>query len=65
MKTNKAAAKRYKLTGTGKVKFKHPGLRHNQGNKSRKRKMKMRSKAILFNGDTWHVAGLLPYGSLL
>ncbi|HTL12131.1 MAG TPA: bL35 family ribosomal protein, partial [Bdellovibrionota bacterium] len=33
MKTNKAAAKRYKLTGTGKVKHKKAGLRHNQGHK--------------------------------
>ena len=34
-KTKKAAAKRFKITATGKVKAKGPGLRHNLGQKKR------------------------------
>jgi large subunit ribosomal protein L35 len=64
IKTNKAAAKRFKLTGTGKVKFKRAGLRHNLGNKSRSRKQDLKAKGVLFPGDHAHIYGLLPYGSL-
>lgn len=63
MKSNKAASKRYKLTATGKVKYKPAGLRHNQGNKAKKRKRKLRAKRTMFQGDVWHVEGILPYGS--
>ena len=63
-KSNKAAAKRFKITATGRVKFKRAGLRHNLGNKSRKRKQDLRSKGVLFQGDVWHIEGCLPYGHL-
>ncbi|MCC7431594.1 50S ribosomal protein L35 [bacterium] len=38
MKTNRAAAKRFKVTGTGKVKRKHAFMRHILTSKSPKRK---------------------------
>ncbi len=38
MKTNKAAASRLKVTGTGKLKRQHPGNRHKLSKKSSKRK---------------------------
>jgi large subunit ribosomal protein L35 len=51
MKTRKSAAKRYSLTGTGKVKYKKKGLRHILTKKGQKRKRNLRhmqvSSAIL------------------
>jgi large subunit ribosomal protein L35 len=38
IKTKKAAAKRYKVTGTGKIVARKAGLRHLLTHKSRKRK---------------------------
>lgn len=63
LKTKKAAAKRFKFTATGKVKFKHAGKRHCLGNKSASRKLKLRPGAILFDGDMKHVEKCMPYGS--
>ena len=62
-KTKKAAAKRFKFTATGKVKFKRTNKRHNMGNKSSKRKLKLRSAGYLFEGDVGHIERCLPYGS--
>lgn len=62
-KTKKAAAKRFKFTATGKVKFKQTNKRHNMGNKSSKRKLKLRPGAYLFDGDVKHIEKCLPYGS--
>ena len=45
MKTRKAAAKRYKVTGTGKVRYKKQGLRHILTKKSTKRKRDLRHTA--------------------
>lgn len=63
MKTKKAAAKRFKLTATGKVKFKRTNKRHNLGNKNSKRKLKLRAGAYLFSGDENHIERCLPYGT--
>ncbi|SCA63435.1 50S ribosomal protein L35 [Chlamydiales bacterium SCGC AG-110-M15] len=41
MKTNKAAASRFKLTATGKLKRSRPGKRHILTKKSSKRKRKL------------------------
>jgi large subunit ribosomal protein L35 len=38
MKTRRAAAKRFRVTPTGKVAYVHSGLRHNLEQKSAKRK---------------------------
>lgn len=61
-KTKKAAAKRFKFTATGKVKFKRVNKRHNLGKKSAKRKLALRAGGILFKGDVGHVEECLPYG---
>ena len=42
MKTRKSAAKRFRVTGTGKVAYKKMGLRHILTKKSSKRKMNLR-----------------------
>jgi large subunit ribosomal protein L35 len=41
MKSNRAAAKRFKITGTGKAMRAHSGLRHGMIGKARRRKRKL------------------------
>jgi len=62
MKTRKSAAKRYKITSTGKVKYKKQGLRHILTKKSSKRKRKLRILGTLSNTERKRVKKLLPYG---
>ena len=62
MKTRKSAAKRYKLTAGGKVKYKKQGLRHILTKKSTKRKRRLRHSAILSEAETRKVKRMLPYG---
>lgn len=42
MKTKKAVAKRFSVTGTGKVKMRHDGKNHILTKKARKRKRSLR-----------------------
>jgi large subunit ribosomal protein L35 len=62
MKTKRAAAKRYKLTGTGKVRYKKQNLRHILTKKNSKRKRRLRQPAILSSVETKRAKKLLPYG---
>ena len=62
LKTKKAAAKRFSFTATGKVKYKHAGLRHNLGGKKSSNKMKLRAIGYVFDGDIKHIEKCLPYG---
>lgn len=61
MKTRKAAAKRYKVTGTGKVAIKKQGLRHILTKKSSKRKMNLRHQGILSDVEAKRAKEMLPY----
>ncbi len=61
MKTRKAAAKRYSLTATGKVKYKKMGLRHILTKKSTKRKRNLRHSGILSKAETARAKVLMPY----
>ncbi len=61
MKTRKAAAKRYRVTGTGKVRYKKQGLRHILTKKSSKRKGNLRATGILHESEAKKVKVLLPY----
>ena len=47
IKTHKASAKRFSVTGGGKIKMSHDNHRHNLGIKSSKRKRGLRKGAIL------------------
>ena len=47
IKTHKASAKRFSLTGSGKVKMNHNNHRHNLGIKTAKRKRGLRKSAIM------------------
>ncbi len=63
LKTKKAAAKRFSFTATGQIKFKRTNKRHNLGNKTASRKLKLRSAGYLFKGDKKHIEKCMPYGS--
>ena len=47
IKTHKASAKRFSLTGSGKIKMNHNNHRHNLGIKTAKRKRGLRKGAIM------------------
>ena len=62
-KTKKSAAKRYSLTGSGKVKHKKMNLRHILTKRSPKRKRQLRASGILDEADARKVRNQrLPYG---
>ncbi len=61
MKTRKAAAKRFKVTGSGKVATKKQGLRHILTKKSSKRKMNLRKQGILADVEQKRAKSMLPY----
>ena len=61
MKTKKAAAKRYHVTGTGKIRYKKQGLRHILTKKNAKRKRRLRLPAILTTVEEKRVKQLMPY----
>ncbi len=61
MKTKKAAAKRYHVTATGKVRYKKQGLRHILTKKSAKRKRSLRLPATLSSVEQKRIKKLMPY----
>ena len=61
MKTKKAAAKRFKVTGTGKFKHAKANKQHILGKKSPKRKMGLRKMAVVDKTNEVAVKQMLPY----
>jgi large subunit ribosomal protein L35 len=61
MKTKKAAAKRFKKTGTGKYKYKSQGTRHILTKKSAKRKRRLRHPGCISVSEIPRLNKLLPY----
>mgnify|MGYP001148205132 CR=1 FL=1 len=61
MKTNRAAAKRVKSNGSGKLKRWHAFKSHILTKKSRKRKRNLRKGAIIERQDVAQMKRLLPY----
>lgn len=62
MKTNRSAAKRFKMTGRGKVKKKMACTSHILTKKSRNRKRKLRGTGVLHPLETRMIKRVLPYG---
>ncbi len=58
-KTNRSAAKRFKLTGTGKAKRGHSGLRHGMIGKSRSRKRRLTGMTLVAEVDQARVLRML------
>jgi large subunit ribosomal protein L35 len=61
LKTHTGAAKRFKKTGTGKVKRGRSHLRHILTSKDTKRKRGLRSGALVSDGDLPKVLRMIPY----
>jgi large subunit ribosomal protein L35 len=61
LKTNRGAAKRFSLTGTGKVKRSKAFASHILTSKTKKTKRKLRKSAILDHVDERGVKRLIPY----
>ena len=59
MKTNRAAAKRFKLTASGKAKRAHSGNRHGMIGKTRKRKRKLVGTSLVAEVDQPRVLRML------
>ncbi len=58
-KTNKSAAKRFKVTGTGKILRRHSHARHILTKKPRKRMRKLISSALVSKADKARVKKML------
>jgi large subunit ribosomal protein L35 len=62
MKTNKAAKKRFRVTGSGRVKRPKAGGNHGMQEKSRKRLRRLRNNDMVDSTMQKHVKRMLPYG---
>jgi len=60
MKTHRGSAKRFKRTGTGKLKRSHAYTSHLAANKSQKQKRKLRKGSIVSPGDFRRIKKMLP-----
>lgn len=58
-KTRKSAAKRFKKTSGGKIKYAMAGSGHLLSSKSRKRKRVLRRKGVLAKVEAKRVSGML------
>ena len=59
MKSNRGAAKRFRVTGSGKVKYKRSNARHILTKKKRSRKRRLRGTAIGVSADFQRVKRLI------
>jgi large subunit ribosomal protein L35 len=62
LKTHKGAAKRFRLTATGKVKRGHSHARHILTKKTAKRKRLLDIDALVAEADQKPTKRMLPYG---
>ena len=62
MKTKRSAVKRFRSTGTGKIKVGRTNKRHNLQSKAPKRRGQLRGSLILARRDEKHLKKVLPYG---
>ena len=61
LKTHKGAAKRFRLTATGKIKRGHSHARHILTKKTNKRKRLLDIDALVSESDQKRVERMLPY----
>jgi len=61
IKTHRGAAKRFKVTKTGKIKRSKAYKGHLLTKKSAKRKRKLRKPAILSKADQKRIRAVIPY----
>ena len=64
LKTHKGAAKRFRLTATGKIKRGHSHARHILTKKSTKNKRHLRGAVTVDKTNMGHMAQMLPFAGL-
>ena len=64
-KTRRSAAKRFKVTGTGKIMFSRAGVRHLNTGSSRKQNRQLKGMGVMKKCDQPKAHKLLPYGGTL
>jgi large subunit ribosomal protein L35 len=62
LKTHRGAAKRFKITATGKVMRMHSGKRHLLGTKKANRMRRLKKMKQVHPADAGNVHKMLPYG---
>jgi large subunit ribosomal protein L35 len=61
LKTVRGAAKRFKTTASGRVKYSRGNRRHILTKKSRKRKRQLRRGGVLGSSDELRIKALIPH----
>ena len=61
IKTKKSVAKRFKITGTGKILRSHAGRRHLLSTKNTKRRRRLGKLAVVSKTDEYRVLASLPF----
>lgn len=61
IKTNRGAAKRFKITGTGKVRFRRANRAHINTKRTAKQVRKARANGVMKDCDAKLVHRMLPY----
>lgn len=61
MKTHRGAAKRFRRTGSGKIKFKHAYLRHCLEHQQKGTKKNLSKPGMMAEPDARRVRRLIPY----
>jgi large subunit ribosomal protein L35 len=61
IKTNRAAAKRFRVTGTGKIKRNKGYKRHILSTKGKKRKRHLRQATMVSAAESKNIRQLIPY----
>ena len=61
IKTNRAAAKRFRVTGSGKVKRNRAYKSHILSTKAKKRKRKLRQGTLVAPAEQKNIRKLIPY----
>ena len=64
MKTNRLAAKKFRVGGKGKVKHAIAGASHNTGKKSAKRIRQLKGRRVVESANINGIKGQLPYHSV-
>jgi large subunit ribosomal protein L35 len=62
MKTNRAAAKRFRISGSGRIRRSKQGLNHGMQEKSKKRLRRLRKNDMVDKAMAHRVKLMLPYG---
>lgn len=62
MKTNRAAAKRFSISGTGRIRRPKCGANHFMGNKGARRLRRLRKNDMVDKSFEGRIGQLFPYG---